>query len=75
MSKISIELPLLIGINTNFELMKMSFGSVFERDVPFTRKISYIIDFKKIINDKLWKMISNKYKQTIYYEEFNQLIE
>ena len=36
-----------------------------------TRKISNIIDFKNIINDKLWKMISNKYKQTIYYEEFN----
>jgi hypothetical protein len=36
-----------------------------------TRKISNLIDFKNIINDKLWKMISNKYKQTIYYEEFN----
>jgi hypothetical protein len=33
------------------------------------RKINDIIDFKNIINDKLWKMISNKYKQTLYYEE------
>jgi len=39
-----------------------------------TRKISNLIDFKNIINDKLWKMISNKYKQTIYYEEFNNLL-
>ena len=36
-----------------------------------TRKILKLIDFKNIINDKLWKMISNKYMQTIYYEEFN----
>ncbi len=33
------------------------------------RKIHNIEDFKNIINDKLWKMISIKYKQTIYYEE------
>lgn len=36
-----------------------------------TRKILNLIDFKNIINDKLWKMISTKYKQTIYYEEFD----
>ena len=24
---------------------------------------------ENIINDKLWKMISNKYNQTLYYEE------
>ncbi len=35
-----------------------------------TRKILNLLDFKNIISDKLWKMISNKYKQTIYYEEF-----
>jgi hypothetical protein len=34
------------------------------------RNILTLIDFKNIINDKLWKMISNKYVQTIYYEEF-----
>ncbi len=33
------------------------------------RNIHNIEDFKNIINDKLWKMISIKYKQTIYYEE------
>ena len=33
------------------------------------RKIHNLNDFKNIIDDKLWKMISNKYKQTIYYEE------
>ncbi len=36
-----------------------------------TRRINKIFDFKNIIIDKLWKMISNNYKQTIYYEEFN----
>jgi hypothetical protein len=36
-----------------------------------TRNILTLVDFKNIINDKLWKMISNKYMQTIYYEEFN----
>ena len=36
----------------------------------------YNNDGKNIINDKLWKMISNKYKQTIYYEEFdNHILE
>ena len=35
-----------------------------------TRNILTLIDFKNIINDKLWKMISHKYVQTIYYEEF-----
>ena len=35
------------------------------------RNINNILDFKNIINDKLWKMISLKYKQTIYYEELN----
>jgi hypothetical protein len=34
-----------------------------------TRKIHNLMDFKNIINDRLWKMISNKYNQTIYYEE------
>jgi hypothetical protein len=33
------------------------------------RNIDNIIDFKNIINDKLWKMISNKYNQTLYYDE------
>jgi hypothetical protein len=33
------------------------------------RKIDNIIDFKNIIDDRLWKMISNKYNQTIYYVE------
>jgi hypothetical protein len=33
------------------------------------RNINNYQDFKNIINDKLWKMISIKYKQTIYYEE------
>jgi len=33
------------------------------------RNIDNIFDFKNIINDKLWKMISNKYNQTLYYEE------
>jgi hypothetical protein len=33
------------------------------------RNIDNINDFKNIINDKLWKMISNKYNQTLYYEE------
>lgn len=35
-----------------------------------TRNIINIMEFKNIINDRLWKMISNKYKQTIYYEDF-----
>jgi hypothetical protein len=34
------------------------------------REITDINNFKNIINDKLWKIISNKYNQTIYYEEF-----
>ncbi len=33
------------------------------------RHVNNIMDFKNIINDRLWKMISNKYNQTIYYEE------
>ncbi len=33
------------------------------------RNINNFQDFKNIINDKLWKMISIKYKQTIYYQE------
>ncbi len=36
------------------------------------RNINNINDFKNIINDKLWKMISTNYKQTIYYEEIYQ---
>jgi hypothetical protein len=36
------------------------------------RKINNIFDFKNIINDKLWKMISNNYNQTVYYEEIQQ---
>ncbi len=32
------------------------------------RHIKDIYDFKNIIDDKLWKIISNKYKQTAYYE-------
>ena len=33
------------------------------------RSITNIMEFKNIVNDNLWKMISLKYKQTIYYEE------
>lgn len=33
------------------------------------RKIYNLNHFKLIIDDKLWKIISNKYKQTIYYNE------
>jgi hypothetical protein len=33
------------------------------------RKINNIYEFKNIIKDNLWKIISNKYKQTIYYSE------
>jgi hypothetical protein len=33
------------------------------------RNIEDIIKFKNIINDKLWKMISNKFNQTVYYSE------
>jgi hypothetical protein len=38
----------------------------------YRRNITNINDFKKIINDKLWKMISTNYNQTLYYEEINQ---
>lgn len=33
------------------------------------RKIDNISKFKNIINDKLWKMISNQFNQTLYYIE------
>jgi hypothetical protein len=36
------------------------------------RNIDNIFDFKKIVDDKLWKMISNKYNQTIFYNEYIQ---
>jgi hypothetical protein len=35
------------------------------------RNIDDIYKFKNIIEDKLWKIISNKYKQTAYYHEIN----
>jgi hypothetical protein len=35
----------------------------------YVRKINNINNFKNIIDDKLWKMISHKYKQTLYFEE------
>ena len=38
----------------------------------YRRNINNIDDFKNIINDKLWKMISKNYNQTVYYEEIHQ---
>ncbi len=38
----------------------------------YRRNINNINDFKNIITDKLWKMISNNYNQTLYFEEINQ---
>ncbi len=38
------------------------------------RKIDNIIKFKNIINDKLWKMISIQFNQTVYYVEIESEI-
>lgn len=47
----------------------VSIFSLYFTKLLMIRNIYNYQDFKNIINDRLWKMISIKYKQTIYYQE------
>ncbi len=58
-----------IDYNKMINKIVVGIFSLYLVKLVMVRNIDDIIDFKNIINDKLWKMISNKYKQTLYYEE------
>ncbi len=59
-----------ININSSSKLVASIFTFYYIK-LLYRRDITNINDFKNIINDKLWKMISNNYNQTAYYKEIS----
>ena len=72
--EIEIKYDKLLFNNLNIELCNKIIVGIFTLyfvKLLLIRKIEVITDFKNIINDKLWKMISIQFNQTIYYIEID----